>query len=177
VPAICLTFFSEWFSFLRLSQRSEQHVRISSFFGVFDFFIASHRRLHKSIAPAEPAQVTISGISAGAFMAAQLFQAFSSMFVGAGLFAGGPYYCAQFNLEIALNACMTSPDLIDLAVLKTEFDFCVDSLTCDAASHMKNSRVWIFSGTNDTVVLPGVVLKQEAWFRQVRCFHYWLRCF
>jgi hypothetical protein len=41
---------------------------------------------------------TVSGISAGGFMAAQMAIAFSASIAGAGIFAGGPFYCAQGQL-------------------------------------------------------------------------------
>lgn len=41
---------------------------------------------------------TVSGISAGGFMAVQFAVAFSASISGAGIFAGGPYWCAQDNL-------------------------------------------------------------------------------
>jgi poly(3-hydroxybutyrate) depolymerase len=56
---------------------------------------------------ADPA-VTVSGISSGGFMAVQLHVAHSSTVKGAGVLAGGPYYCAQGNLWAAFYRC-TSP--------------------------------------------------------------------
>src|SRR5438046_289574 len=38
---------------------------------------------------------SISGISSGAFMAVQFATAWSSIIVGVGVIAGGPFYCAQ----------------------------------------------------------------------------------
>ena len=40
-------------------------------------------------------QTSVSGISSGAFMAGQFQVAFSSLVVGAGIVAGGPYGCAE----------------------------------------------------------------------------------
>src|SRR5262247_1757385 len=56
---------------------------------------------------AEPA-VTVSGISAGGFMAVQFHVAHSSTVKGAAVLAGGPFYCAQGSLWTALNNC-TNP--------------------------------------------------------------------
>jgi len=39
-------------------------------------------------------ETTVSGISAGAYMANQFHVAFSSTVKGAGIVAGGPYICA-----------------------------------------------------------------------------------
>ncbi len=41
-------------------------------------------------------QTTVSGLSSGGFMAAQLHVAYSETFAkGAGIVAGGPFYCAE----------------------------------------------------------------------------------
>jgi len=37
--------------------------------------------------------MAVVGLSAGAFFAAQFHVAFSSELIGAGIIAGGPYYC------------------------------------------------------------------------------------
>ena len=51
-------------------------------------------------------KVTVSGVSSGGYMANQFHIAYSSLVGGAGIFAGGPYYCAQGNVQIALTNCM-----------------------------------------------------------------------
>jgi hypothetical protein len=43
----------------------------------------------------EPSQITVSGISSGAFFAHQFHVAYSSLVKGAGIVAGGPYACAD----------------------------------------------------------------------------------
>ena len=45
---------------------------------------------------------SVSGLSSGAYMAVQLDVAFSSTIKGAGIIAGGPYYCAQGLLDTAV---------------------------------------------------------------------------
>jgi hypothetical protein len=44
-------------------------------------------------------KVAVSGISSGAFMAVQLHVAYSSVFKGVGVLAGGPYYCSEVWLD------------------------------------------------------------------------------
>lgn len=44
---------------------------------------------------------TVSGISSGGFMAVQMHVIYSDHFSGAGVVAGGPFYCAQDNVELA----------------------------------------------------------------------------
>src|SRR5262249_56886574 len=54
-------------------------------------------------------QTSVSGLSAGGYMAVQFDIAFSSMLRGAGIIAGGPYYCAQGNLFTATSTCSCIP--------------------------------------------------------------------
>src|SRR5262245_66695362 len=51
--------------------------------------------------------VTVSGVSAGGYMAVQFHVAHSATVRGAGVIAGGPYYCAQGSLWTASHNCMT----------------------------------------------------------------------
>lgn len=44
---------------------------------------------------------------------------YSSLFKGAGIVSGGPYYCAKNNIQIALTSCMKNPDLISLSELES----------------------------------------------------------
>src|SRR4249919_2866292 len=50
-------------------------------------------------------KTTVSGLSAGAFMAVQLQVAYSASIAGAGIVAGGPYYCAIANANFR-GICM-----------------------------------------------------------------------
>ena len=54
----------------------------------------------------DPAGITVSGLSSGGFMAVQLHVAYSSTFKrGAGIVAGGPYYCIDGN-PLNVTRCM-----------------------------------------------------------------------
>ena len=54
---------------------------------------------------ADPQQTSVSGLSSGAFMAVQLQVAYSRSIIGAGVVAGGPYYCAANSMTFA-GICM-----------------------------------------------------------------------
>ncbi|CAJ0960722.1 unnamed protein product [Ranitomeya imitator] len=108
--------------------------------------------------------LSVSGLSSGSYMANQFHVAQSKRVIGAGLFAGGPYYCAQGNLLTATNACMKLPTSINVATLKSKTQTYANSGLLDPLSNLANSRVYIFSGTRDTVVVPGVVKKQEEYY-------------
>lgn len=54
----------------------------------------------------DPSTVSVSGLSAGGFMAAQLGVAYSDLFAtGFGVFAGGPFDCARSQM-VAARPCL-----------------------------------------------------------------------
>ena len=107
---------------------------------------------------------TVSGISAGAFMAVQHHVAFSRAVTGVGAVAGGPFYCSQGLLPVAVTSCMTSPALISVSELITITHTTALSGFIDAPVHLKDDNVWLFSGRKDTVVNSGVVSKALQYY-------------
>lgn len=83
---------------------------------------------------------------------------------GAGIIAGGPYYCAKGDKHIALTDCNTTPSSISISELEEDTEAAAFNLTIDSPSHLSNSKVWLFSGLNDTVVNPGVVHKLKDYY-------------
>ncbi len=104
------------------------------------------------------AQTSVSGVSSGAYMAGQLHVAFSQTVSGAGLVAGGPYYCAEGLVSNALNTCMeVTLGVPDPAQLLAEARTLADQDKIDDLSNIADDKVYIFSGTRDETVLPKVV--------------------
>ena len=72
----------------------------------------------------DPSRVAVAGVSSGAYMATQVHVALNTRVHGAALVAGGPYGCAQGQLETALGPCMTAqpalPDAATLAALASQ---------------------------------------------------------
>jgi poly(3-hydroxybutyrate) depolymerase len=119
-------------------------------------------------------QVSVSGLSSGAFMAVQFEVAFSRSVIGAGIIAGGPYFCAQGSLFTATTACSCTtnlfacrvrpggtrvPDLIALT------DWFAASRTIDPTSALAGHRVWMLSGVLDTVVPQAVTNDLFTYYR------------
>lgn len=109
---------------------------------------------------ADPLQTSVSGISSGANMAVQFHVAYSSMVIGAGVVAGGPFYCAQNDAKIATKNCML-PDASD-PVPPIEGLIAFTNTTektgaIDATTHLKKSKVWLFSGRKDKLVQQPVM--------------------
>lgn len=90
--------------------------------------------------------------------------AHSASLVGAAIFAGPPFYCAQANLDIALSSCMKDPALISVPLLVQETMNAAAINSIDATRNLANDKVWIFTGKKDTVVLSGVVEKTRNYY-------------
>lgn len=73
-------------------------------------------------------------------MAVQFHVAHSSIINGAGIVAGGPYYCAFANLVTAETNCMRTPALIDIPVLVRVTKNTALTGTIDALSHLADDR-------------------------------------
>ncbi len=103
-------------------------------------------------------QTTVSGLSSGGFMAVQLHVAYSATFAkGAGVVAGGPFYCAEGSVVNATGRCMASPTGIPTSTLVSTTNNWASQGAIDPVANLQNSRVYLFSGSLDSVVKPGVM--------------------
>ena len=106
----------------------------------------------------DPSQTTVSGLSSGGFMAVQLHVAYSATFKkGAGVVAGGPFYCAEGSVTNATGRCMASPAGIPTSTLVNTTNTWASAGTVDPVVNLQNSKVYLFSGTLDSVVKTGVM--------------------
>lgn len=108
------------------------------------------------------ASATVSGISAGAFMATQLQMAFSDRIQGMGSLAGGPYWCAQGG--DTLYGCLLQPDQVDLQLLWDRVAEEERQGKIASVSNLRNARVYIFQSKADTVVKPASSQKLQGFF-------------
>ncbi len=99
-------------------------------------------------------------------MAAQLHVAFSETVEGAAIIAGGPYYCAEGNLSLALARC-TQGDDIPVAELLTFTSQAAADGRIDAPENLADDRVWLFHGANDTLVAEGVTDALSAYYSRL----------
>jgi poly(3-hydroxybutyrate) depolymerase len=103
-------------------------------------------------------QTTVSGLSAGGYMAVQMHVAYSTTFKkGAGVVAGGPFYCAQGSVTTATGACMASPAGISVPSLVTNTNNWASQGLIDPVANLQNSKLYLFSGSLDSVVKTGVM--------------------
>ncbi len=103
----------------------------------------------------DSSRISVSGISAGAMMATQLHVAHSSLFNGAALLSGGPWYCAQASMQRALGPCMKGGDMGNAQLIASAKQAEADG-TVDPLGNLGDDRVWIFRGTLDEAVAEPV---------------------
>jgi poly(3-hydroxybutyrate) depolymerase len=121
---------------------------------------------------ADANQTSVSGLSSGAFMAAQFDVAWSKHLIGAGIVAGGPFYCAGLfdmvdTATAAQTNCMsplgdTGPKAPE--ALKAARKFATEK-KIDDVSNLKAQRVYVFSGTNDKTVISSVVAQVPEFYK------------
>lgn len=117
-------------------------------------------------------QTSVSGLSSGGFMAVQFQVAFSSKIKGAGIIAGGPYFCAQDNQNTATTICSCTglggtcqPGSASITALVNATNANAAVGAIDATSHLVEDRIWMFAGSIDSVVPPPVMDGLEAYYR------------
>lgn len=116
---------------------------------------------------ADPSKTSVSGLSSGAFMAVQYQVAFSGSVIGTGVIAGGPYYCAAGSL-INAGICMGQVPFLppNPALLLLAAEGFAETGQIDPLADLRNDRIYVFSGTRDTVVYQQAVDATVSFFRQ-----------
>jgi len=66
-----------------------------------------------------------------------------------------PYYCARNNLSVAVTDCLENFEDIDIPQLIAQTMKYASTGMIDPTHNMLHDRVYLFSGLNDTRVLPG----------------------
>lgn len=112
--------------------------------------------------------ITVSGISSGGYMASQVHIALSNSIQGAAIFAAGPYMCALGSISKAESECMSEysnnflpPNVYELIEMTNLYDY---EKQIDPVTNLKNDKVFIFSGTLDTIISQQIVRKTEEYY-------------
>lgn len=101
--------------------------------------------------------VTVSGLSSGGYMATQFQLAHSDWVKGVGVIAGGPYFCAQGDITTALAQCVNKVEgEIDIKALNEKAEHYELEGKIAPLNNMKDTKVWLFHGTQDTRVVAKV---------------------
>jgi hypothetical protein len=100
-----------------------------------------------------PGSLTVSGVSAGGYMATQYQVAFSNDVAGAGIIGAGPWLCAQGVVTRAMNDCLRGTpggpeDRVLVAALRASATLGV----VDNPSGLAADRIWMFHGAKDDTV-------------------------
>lgn len=115
---------------------------------------------------ADAAETSVSGLSSGAFMAVQYQVAYSNSVIGAGIVAGGPYYCAAGNLYYA-GICMGQVPFVppNPALMLSAAQGFAALGQIDPLTSLQRDRIYVFSGTKDTVVYQQAVDATVGFFK------------
>ena len=112
------------------------------------------------------ATVSVSGLSSGGYMAAQMHFAYSKTIrKGAGIIAGGPVYCSQGNVNLAVGPCTADTASRNLPYLISVVDGWSGNGYIDPVSNLANSKVYLFSGTIDSTVRQPVMNDLNSMYR------------
>lgn len=117
-------------------------------------------------------QTSVSGLSSGAFMATQFHIAFSKTVLGAGIIAGGPYYCVGASpltplVDNAVSICQQPLQGLEpnAKLLFEQAKGFAKKGEIDRLENLKRSRVYLFTGLADNVVASSVVDQTEVFYR------------
>jgi poly(3-hydroxybutyrate) depolymerase len=111
---------------------------------------------------ADPAQVTVSGLSAGGYMAVQFAVAHSALVRGVGVVAGGPYRCAAGDPRRALDTCLRGAPDAQVAIAEARRLAALRWI--DSTENLKRTRAWLLAGGADAVVARTVVEAARDFF-------------
>lgn len=129
-------------------------------------------------------KISVSGLSSGGYMANQFHIAHSEKIMGAGILAGGPYHCAggrdtwckmnfmpHDSCQAVVYCSMTGREAFLPFLGPPGGQHAIDSTLAEAAAgridaiaNLKGDRVWLFSGTNDETIPPGVMNVLDGYY-------------
>ena len=113
---------------------------------------------------ADTTAVSVSGLSAGAYMAVQLHLAYSSSIMGAGIIAGGPWMCADGDVFRAQAACMSTPADVDVPDLLKLVKHAATLRQLDPLTSLSKTRVYIYNSPVDDVILAPMNAKNLEFY-------------
>jgi poly(3-hydroxybutyrate) depolymerase len=113
-------------------------------------------------------EISVSGLSSGAYMAVQFHLAHSATVSGAGVLAGGPWGCAEGSTWRALHNCTVPtrwapPPGPEQGLARATAAARAGRI--DSLAGLAGDRVWLFSGGQDQTVTRPVVDALAAFYR------------
>ncbi|MBL8510669.1 MAG: hypothetical protein JNM52_03395, partial [Betaproteobacteria bacterium] len=111
-------------------------------------------------------QTTVSGVSSGGYMAVQLHVAYSARFrKGVAAITGGPFNCAENSVLTALTRCFGKAPIPVADLIATTDKWAKEGLI-DPTTNLGASKVYLFSGAKDSVVLEGTTAALQAYYER-----------
>ncbi len=118
-----------------------------------------------------PGQISVSGLSSGAYMAVQLHVAYSDRFMGVGAVAGGPFFCAEHYDSAAISEvqarCLSASQADHSA--RTYIEAARRAAAAGhiaALAHLSQDRVFLFNSHSDQVVNPSLGKISQRFYQQ-----------
>ncbi|WPB57819.1 PHB depolymerase family esterase [Xylophilus sp. GOD-11R] len=120
----------------------------------------------------DPGSNTVSGLSSGAFMAAQFSVAYSAEIAGAGIVAGGPFFCsgiggsgAERFIANATGSCLNPVGPAPSgAEAWRQAQILSEEKAIDSLDHIHRQRIYIFTGAKDKIVNSRVVAEVKGFY-------------
>lgn len=110
-------------------------------------------------------RVFVAGISSGGYMAVQMHVAYSGLFKGAAIYAGGPNYCAQDSLALALTTCLANAPPVNAAALVATTRSWAQQGLIDPVGNLQGQPVYLWSGLLDTTVRQPLMDALQAYYQ------------
>ena len=99
-------------------------------------------------------QITISGVSSGAFMAQQMSVAYSKTFSGIASIAGGIFWCSQGSSQRAQTECMKQTESLVPQFFIEKARELEAKGEIDPLENMRRQKVYLFASPKDSVIKP-----------------------
>lgn len=145
---------------------------LSSAFLLVSCSLQSKKKSDKELPPIIPTpQIThwsVSGISSGAMMSAQIGMAHSQKIKGIGLMSSTTYGCSEGSLEIAKTHCMANPDKISTTKSLKHVQKLVQSSHLDPIENIEHQKVFLFHGQLDPVVKISALNKNKLFYTKLK---------
>lgn len=108
---------------------------------------------------AKATEITLSGLSAGAFFAVQFHMAYAEIVDGSASIAGGAYWCSMGSANAAVDQCMKGKVSGEISLERYYKEMSAGRIA--GKDYLTGDRAFIFSGVNDILVARGTSLELE----------------
>jgi poly(3-hydroxybutyrate) depolymerase len=126
------------------------------------------QKYETSSAPKIQYSWSVSGISSGAMMSAQLGIIHSKQITGIGIFSGSIYGCSHGDVQTALKTCMAAPEKINA---NSSFEYIKQKAAnnmIDPIGNMTKQNIFIVHGEKDQMVKVAASTKNQELYRKLK---------